>query len=103
MCNWSILLLGEWSNSYSKFKLLSINAYKFWYPNIEGDACVWFQQDGENAHTANNVIGYLNVKFLGHVITRNYDIAWSIFSPDLIIYNYSCEGFLKGVSNLTQE
>lgn len=56
---------------------------------------MWFQQDGATAHTANDVMGFLQRKFRGRIISRFGDIAWPARSPDLSVCDFFLWGFLK--------
>jgi hypothetical protein len=53
----------------------------------------WFQPNGTTPHTSNNVIGFLEDKFRGRVISRRTDVNWPAHSPDLNPLNYFLWGY----------
>ena len=43
----------------------------------------WFQQDGATAHTAGEVMAWLNVRFSRRLISHRSEFQWPPRSPDL--------------------
>jgi len=56
---------------------------------------VWFQQDGETAHTARASMSVLREMFPQHVISRGDDVPWPARSPDLSACDYFLWRYLK--------
>jgi hypothetical protein len=56
---------------------------------------VWFQQDGETAHTSRHSLGILREIFPGHVVSLLGDIGWPPRSPNLTMCNFFLLGYLK--------
>jgi len=71
-------------------------------------ASTWFQQDNATCHTSARVIGFLEEKFPGRVISKNGSFLWPPRSPDLSIPDFFLWGHIKNevyrtpVSTLTQ-
>ena len=57
---------------------------------------IWFQQDGDTAHTAQTTMHYLRELFPRHIISHHGNIPWSERSPDLALCNFFLWGYLKG-------
>ena len=55
---------------------------------------VWFQQDGERAHTVRASMNVLREIFPQHVISCGGDVPWPARSPDLSACDYSLWGYL---------
>ena len=56
---------------------------------------VWFQQDGETAHTSRCAMGILREMFPSHLISLRSDIGWPARSPDLNPCDFFLWGYLK--------
>jgi hypothetical protein len=55
----------------------------------------WFQQDGATAHTAGEVMAWLNEKFPGRLISHRSVFQWPPRSPDLSPLDFYLWGFVK--------
>ena len=55
----------------------------------------WFQQDGATAHTAGEVMSWLNERFNRRLISHRSEFLWPPRSPDLSPLDFYLWGFVK--------
>src|SRR5215469_12205854 len=63
---------------------------------------MWFQQDGDTCHTANETKALLRDKFNGLVISHGGDVNWPLRLCDLTPLNFFLWGYLKETVYVTK-
>ena len=64
-------------------------------PQLPEDHNMWFQQDGAMAHTIRATMDLLRQHFPNRIISKNGDVRWPPFSPDLTVPDFFLLGYLK--------
>ena len=66
------------------------------WPEVKGRARRrgwWWQQDGAPVHVTKDVIDFVEKAFSGRVISRNSEIEWPAYSPDMTPLDYFFWGY----------